>query len=139
MALKITLHPHERMILSGAVVTNPGCTNCDLSIEENVPVLREKDIMGEKDAHSPCRRIYLAIQLMYVDEKNLAEHHRIYWELVRDVVKAAPSMLNMIERISELISNRRYYKALKLSRKLIEYEDELIDSYFQSVDIVVER
>jgi flagellar protein FlbT len=125
MALKITLKPHERLIVGGAVVTN-GNTKSDLLIENNVPILREKDILSEKDADSPCKRIYFVIQLMYVDEKNLAEHHALYWKLVRDVIKAAPSMTPFVDQISEYILHNNYYQALKKAKKLIEYEQEVI-------------
>ena len=126
MALKITLKPHERMIIGGAVITN-GTTRGDFLVENKVPILRQKDIMSEKDAASPCRRIYFAIQLMYIDGDNLITHHNTYWNLVHDVVKAAPSMLGLIDQISEQILGSRYYQALKLARKLIEYEQEVLD------------
>ena len=126
MSLKITLKPHERLIVGGAVVTN-GNTKSDLLIENNVPILREKDIMSEKNADSPCKRIYFSIQLMYVDEKNLAEHHTLYWKLVRDVVKAAPSMTPFIDQISEHILHNNFYQALKKAKKMIEYEQEVIN------------
>jgi flagellar protein FlbT len=54
MALKITLKPNEKMIVSGAVVTNGNSKNTDLIIENNVPVLRQKDILSEKDATTAC-------------------------------------------------------------------------------------
>jgi len=126
MPLKITLKPHERMIAGGAVITN-GNTRCDLLIENKVSILRQNDIMSEKDADSPCRKIYFTIQLMYIDEENLIEHHNTYWKLVQDIVKAAPSMLALIDQISEHILNNKYYQALKLARKLIDYEQEVID------------
>ncbi len=125
MALKITLKPHERLIIGGAVVMN-GDARCTFSVENNVPILREKDIMSEKNADSPCKRIYFVIQLMYVDEKNLSEHHTLYWKLVGDVVKAAPSTTPLIDQISEHILNSRFYQALKKAKKLIEYEQEVI-------------
>lgn len=125
MALKITLKPHERLIVGGAVVTN-GNARSDLIIENNVPILREKDILSEKNADTPCKRIYFVIQLMYVDDKNLSEHHALYWRLVRDVVKAAPSTTLLIDQISEQILHNNYYQALKKAKKLIEYEQEVI-------------
>jgi len=126
MALKITLKPNERLIIGGAVITN-GSTATDLVVENNVPILRQKDIMSLSDADSPCRRIYFTIQLMYVDEKELPEHHRIYWELVKDVAGAAPSQKERIAEISSLVLNRQYYQALKLTKKLIAYEQEAIN------------
>jgi flagellar biosynthesis repressor protein FlbT len=126
MALKITLKPHERLIIGGAVITN-GSSGTHLVVENNVAILRQKDIMSLKDADSPCRRIYFTIQLMYVDEKNLPEHHRIFWELIKDVLDAAPSQKGRIAEISDLILNRQYYQALKLTKKLIAYEQEAIN------------
>ena len=125
MALKITLKPNERMIIGGAVVSN-GSTKSRFTIEHKVPVLREKNIMSEEETDSPCRRIYFVIQLMYIDKNNLMIHHNTYWKQVRDVLGAAPSMLKLIDTISDHILHTRYYQALKLTRKLIEYEKELL-------------
>ena len=125
MALKITLKPHERMIIAGASIAN-GPSVANLLIENNVPILREKDILKEKDADSPARKIYFIVQVMYLDQENLAAHHKIYWDLVRAFIKAAPSALRLIDEISEHILCARYYKALKISRKLIAYEQSII-------------
>jgi flagellar protein FlbT len=126
MALKISLKPDERIIIGGAVVNNGGARS-DFVIENSVPVLREKDIMGLADANSPCRRIYFAIQLMYVDERNIEEHRATYWQLIRDVTHAAPSTIGLIDQISEQILHNRYYQALKLTNKLIEYEQGVMN------------
>jgi flagellar protein FlbT len=126
MALKIALKPHERLIIGGAVIVN-GSTGTDLVVENNVPILRQKDIMSLKDADSPCRRIYFTIQLMYVDEKDLAEHHRIFSELIKDVAEAAPSQKGLIAEINDFVLNRKYYQALRSTKKLIDYEQEVID------------
>lgn len=127
MALKITLKPQERMILGGAVIAN-GNNNggCHLIIENRVPILREKDILSENDADSPCRRLYFIVQLMYIDEENRILHQNNYWKLVEELVKAVPSTVGIIDRINEEIVGGRYYQALKLSQKLIDYEQEVI-------------
>ena len=78
MPLKITLKPGERMIVGGAVLRN-GKTKAGFVIENKIPVLRERDILSETDAISPCRRIYFVIQLMYIDNQNLITHHNTYW------------------------------------------------------------
>jgi flagellar protein FlbT len=127
MALKITLKPQEKMIIGGAVVTNPNNSSCDLVIENKVPILRQKDIMNEEAADSPSRRIYFVIQLMYIDEDNLLAYHNRYWKLVQDVVLAAPSMTDLIDTISGHILNRRYYQALKNTQQLIDYEQEVVN------------
>jgi flagellar protein FlbT len=52
----------------------------------------------------------------------------MYWKLVKDVIEAAPSTTALIDQISEHIVNNRYYQALKVADKLIEYEEEVLKS-----------
>lgn len=125
MALKITLKPHEKMILGGAVITN-GPSKCEFVVESPVTILRQNSILSPNDADTPARRIYLCIQLMYVDPKKLKHHQEAYWQLVKDFIDAAPSSLGLIDRINELIFKEKYYEALKSAKELIEFEQEVI-------------
>jgi flagellar protein FlbT len=125
MALKITLKPNERVIIAGAAIRN-GPSAASLLVENNVPILRGKDILKEKDSLSPAQKIYFIIQIMYLDQENLPAHHKLYWDLVRSFIKAAPSSLRLIDEISEHILGSRYYKALKTARKLIDYEKSIL-------------
>lgn len=125
MALKLSLKPQEKVIIGGAVITN-GNTACNLLIENNVPILREKDILTEEQADTFCKKIYLAVQLMYLSEEinlDLTEH---YTRLVEELLTAAPSMNDLISGISGYILNGKYYQALKLAQQLIQYEEELL-------------
>ncbi|NTW66487.1 MAG: flagellar protein FlbT, partial [Nitrospirae bacterium] len=118
-------------IIGGAVIHN-GSKASEFIVENTVPILREKDILSEHNADTPCKRIYLAIQLMYIDEKKLTEYHHAYWSLVRDVVAAAPSTLPLIDQISEQILGGKYYQAIKLAKNLIEYEQEVVNNVRKS-------
>lgn len=125
MSLKITLKNNERLVIGGAVVRNGG-KGCVLFIENTVPILREKDILGEKDATTACRRVYFTIQLMYIDEPNVPQYVKAYSELATEILKAAPSTRTLIEQLNERIEGGSYYQALKIAKNLIEYEEELL-------------
>lgn len=125
MALKLALKPGERMIIGGAVVTN-GPSRSEFFIENKVPLLREKDIMGEDEADTVAKKIFFSVQLMYIDQENLVNHHNAYWQYVTELTQAAPSTIALIDQISEKIVGNQYYQALKLSRKLIAYEKEIV-------------
>lgn len=127
MGLKISLKPNERMIIDGAVITNSG-TKCHFIVENNVPILREKDILSTEKATTPARRIYFSIQLMYIDGNNLTSHHKLYWKLVRGFLEAAPSTKNIINKMSNEILHGNYYQAMKTCKKLIQFEEEVIAS-----------
>ena len=132
MPLKITLKPKEQMIIDGAVVRNAGLT-AHLLIENDVPILREKDILTENDAQSPCRQIYFAIQLMYIDEQNLTTYYEAYWKLVKEIVKILPGAVGLVDQINECIISRKYYQALKLANQLIDFEEEVFQDVRKSV------
>ena len=125
MALKVELKPGERILLGECVVTNAD-SRTRLLIDGNVPILREKDIMTAERADTPAKRIYLAVQLMYTSRDPRA-HHDVYFALMRDIIRAAPSTWEYIEQINNHILTGEMYKALKDVKKLIAYEEELLN------------
>jgi flagellar protein FlbT len=123
MPLKVVLKPQERLIIGGAVVTNGG-GKAELVVENNVPILRGKDVLRPADADTPCKRIYLAIQLMYVDPEGAALHQKTYATLISDVAQAAPSTRALLDEIDAQIRSGGHFAALKLAKRLIAYEAE---------------
>lgn len=126
MALKVELKPGERFILGSCVITNDN-QRTRLFIEGDAPILREKDILTPETANTPARRIYLSIQLMYLSGEQTTQHD-LYFRLVSDILKAAPSTLPYIERINNQILTGSLYKALREAKRLIAYEGELLDN-----------
>jgi flagellar protein FlbT len=124
MALKVELKPGERFILGDSIITNDD-QRTRLFIEGDAPILREKDILRLDDADTPCKKIYLMLQMMYLSPDPV-QHHDLYFSLVNEVLEAAPSTGSMIENINNKILTGELYKALKETRKLIEYERELL-------------
>jgi flagellar protein FlbT len=111
--------------VGGAVLTN-GPTVAHLLVENRVPLLKQKDILSEAEATTPCKRIYLAIQLMYIGDGLTTDLAPLYWDLVREVLEAAPSTNDLITEISTYILDLNFYAALKIAKKLISYEEELM-------------
>jgi len=124
MALKVELKPRERILIGDCVITNDD-QRTHLLIDGHAPILREKDIMTPRLATTPAKRIYLAVQLMYTS-KDPSAHHDVYFALVRDITKAAPSVWPLVESINNLILTGDMYKALKHAKKLVNYEEELV-------------
>jgi flagellar protein FlbT len=124
MALKVELKPNERILVGESAITN--CNQRSwLIIEGTSPILREKDVLTPARADTPAKRIYLAVQLMYISRDPRA-HHDVYFALVRQIVHAAPSTWPFIESINNQILTGDLYKALKEAKKLITYEEGLL-------------
>ncbi len=125
MALVIDLKAGEKILIGSAVITNDS-QRTRLHIAGDAPIIREKDIMREEDAESPCERAYFLIQCMYL-ARNAKSYHEKYFELVKEVQHAAPKLSFFFLSINEHIIGGQYYKAMKEGRDLIKLERELID------------
>src|SRR6202035_3862627 len=66
MALKVELKPNERIIIGACVITNTDQRARLLIDGDNIPILREKDILTPDTADTPAKLVYLAVQLMYI-------------------------------------------------------------------------
>lgn len=124
MGLKVELKAGERIIIGDSVITNDD-QRTRLVIEGEAPILREKDILTVEMADTPCKKIYLVVQLMYLS-RDPSPHQDLYFKLVREVVAAAPSTLPYFDGINKHILTGMTYKALKETQRLIEYEKELL-------------
>jgi flagellar biosynthesis repressor protein FlbT len=126
MALKIELKPFEKISLGpvATVIANSDQRTV-LYILSDVPILRDKDIIEEENANTPCKKIYFLVQSMYMasDPKIYLDS---YFALIRDIQNAAPSTTAFFVKINEMIRDGSYYKALKAARELIKHEQELM-------------
>lgn len=126
MGLVIDLKPGEKILIGDAVITND-TQRTRLHISGESPILREKDVMQEEEADTPCKKIYFMIQCMYM-ANNSREYHNKYFELAREIQHAAPQASFMFLIINEKIMDGAYYKAMKEARELIKLEKELLEN-----------
>lgn len=124
MALVIDLKPNEKILIGTAVITNDN-QRTRLHIAGDAAILREKDVLKEEDADTPCKRIYFLVQCMYLARKP-SDYHETYFQMVREIQHAAPSTTSYFLNINEKIIEGAYYKAMKEAQKLMKYEEELL-------------
>ncbi len=121
MALRLTLKPHERVIVGSAVLQN-GRQRTELFVENHVPVLRGQDILSPAAVKTPCERVVLALQLMYVDPPHRDVHRESFDSLSSDLLAAAPSSRSLLEPIGALVARGEFYQAIKHARALLAWE-----------------
>ncbi|MFW6354105.1 MAG: flagellar biosynthesis repressor FlbT [Verrucomicrobiota bacterium] len=125
MPLKIKIKPGERVLLGTTLIEN-GEHPTQISILNQVPILREKDLMNEEMADSAAKKLYYIVQVMYIEQSRSKEQYEAFLRITKDLIQAAPSLIDTIYKISEHILAEAYYPALKEARALIEKESELI-------------
>jgi flagellar protein FlbT len=124
MALKVELKPFERIIIGQSVITNSD-SRTRFSIDGKAPILREKDILTAETANTPVKRLYLCIQMMYLED-DIPKYQDLYMDFVKDLLQAVPRFRPSIETASKLIVSGSLYNSLKEIHKLIEQEAELL-------------
>ena len=126
MGLKLKLRAGECLFLSGALIRN-GNTNTEIEILNKVAILREKDLMLEAEAITPCQKVYFALQTLYLQPGSEVELYAVLSRLLLEVMKAAPSTSILLEQIHDKVTVKSYFEALKLAKELIDYESTLTE------------
>ncbi|MBV5265308.1 flagellar biosynthesis repressor FlbT [Pinisolibacter aquiterrae] len=124
MTLKVEIKPGERIIIGESLITNGG-GRAKLFIEGDAPILREKDVLPARQADTPAKLVYLAVQLIYLkrgDETVLEE----YRALAKDFGEAAPGARDILDAIDNCLLIGDFYKGIKQAKRLIEYEEQRI-------------
>ena len=123
MALKLTLKPGERFVINGAVVEN-GDRRSSLTIQNQASVLRERDILQPADATTPMRRIYFAIQMLYLED-NSDRYKQEFAVRLSEFMEAikTPEALRTCVDIIQLVEAGQYYKALLATKSLYDFEE----------------
>lgn len=121
MPLRLTLKPHEKVFMGGAVIVN-GDMRAELTLLNDVAVLRQSDILTESTADTPCKQLYLLVQLMYMDMPNLVDYQAKFWALAPMVLNEVEGSAELIGAMGQEIAQGAYYRALKIGKKLIATE-----------------
>ena len=132
MPLKLTLKPRERFVLNGGVLIN-GDRRSDLIVENQVSLLRERDVLQPDEADTPMKRIYFAIMMMYLDDKGSKQYYEQFVQRMAEFMEAisTPEALAECVNITGYVHEKQYYKALLACRKLFSFEEERL-SYVAS-------
>jgi flagellar protein FlbT len=124
MPLRVELKPGERIIIGQSVITNSD-TRTAFLIDGDAPILREKDILTSDTANTPVKRIYLCVQMMYL-ENDIPGYQDLYLGFMKELMEAVPSFREQLESVSNLILSGALYKALRELRVLMKREDDLL-------------
>ena len=131
MPLKIELKPHEN------IITNEN-SRSRFYIDGDVPILREKFILREKDADTPAKRVYYVVQQLYLTNGS-KDFQKLFIEYTRDLQTAAPSLRPSLTPVVEAVLVSDYYAAIKSVRKLVEMEAALFGETLNPVKLPPEE
>lgn len=125
--LRISLRDGEKVVVNGAVLKAVGRT--DLIVENQVSVLRGRQVMKPEEATTPARQLYFHTIMAYVDSADSEGHQDRIVEALEKVMVLLPSeeasavSLSFAKHVAQL----QFYKALSDCRELMRLESDAFD------------
>ncbi len=132
MPLKLDFKSGEKMVINGAVVENIG-PNAKILVHNIATILRDKEVLTEKDAVTPAARVYFALQCAYVFPEKHDHYTKMFNTYLRDFVNACPSATGIADEIRDNVESGDLYKGLKGVRRLIAHEAETLNLFHQGM------
>jgi len=125
----LTLKPRERFVLNGGVLIN-GDRRSDLIGENQVSLLRERDVLKPDEADTPMKRIYFTIMMMYLDGGLEGEYYGQFTDLMTDFMCAVTTkeVVEKCHRILDDVHEQRFYTAMMMSKSLLPFEKERLEN-----------
>lgn len=131
MPLLIDLKPGEKVIVNGAVIENAGHST-KLRVLNESNILREKDIVADGDNITPAGRVYFFVQNAYIFPSSRQKYVALFERCIEDYVASCGSAAQLGADLRAAVANDEYYKALKLARKLLKHEAQVLDAFAKS-------
>ncbi len=125
--LILELRQGEMMILNGAPLRFRTKTRIELAAHARF--LFGRQIMRPAQADSPARKIYLALQHVYISTGGEQEIGLDQAEALCQVFRAAMTTQDaqqIVDTMLDAARNDRCFTALKLARRLIRHEDAVL-------------
>ena len=128
MPLKIQMKPKERVIINGAVIEGHDDARTEIVVLNNASVMRQKHILQQEEANTPVKRLYFALQMLYIEDRENHEPYKKSFEQYHkdlDETLSLPAIKVSLGLIKQAVDQEKYYDALKVCRELIKVEAEL--------------
>lgn len=120
MPLRLELKPFERLIINGALLRN-GDRRSTFLIETQCKFLRESEIITESEADTACKQLHLTLTVIYLAD-DPAQGIDLFFRQATDLIRLAPAAAPQVAVIAEALESSAFYRAIKLGRKLVEWE-----------------
>lgn len=128
MPLRLRLKPDEKIVINGAVLSVGGSHAQTLVLHNKAAVLRGRDILLPEDVDTPIKRIYFAVQLLYLDPDDHARYAEEFLQRMEDVLNVTTSagLRATLDSAGEAVGRGDYYGAMVKLREALDYEAQIL-------------
>lgn len=125
--LGLRLASGDKLVINGAAIHF--VTGADIRLANKARFLFGRQIMAPKEADTPAKRIYFALQNAYVGEpeiRDAALREAAYFIEAFQAETTSPSARRLLAGALEAARAGECYAALKLARRIVAHEDAVL-------------
>jgi flagellar biosynthesis repressor protein FlbT len=128
MALRIDVKAGERFVLNDT--TMHLTKSAGLVIETKATFIRTRNLIRESDVNTPAERVHFLCQQIYLSESRFAALYPLFKQACIDLLAATPGFAPSLLKIDGMLLQGEFYRAMKLARELVEFQDDPLHVYF---------
>jgi flagellar protein FlbT len=125
--LVLELRQGDMMVVNGAAIRFRSRSRIELTAHARF--LFGRQIMAPKEADTPARRIYFALQTAYIGDEQERKSGLADAEMLIEDFKGAttsPSAVALLDSALSLARADKCYHALRLARRVVRHEDAVL-------------
>ena len=126
-SFKIFLKANERIFINGAVIRVD--RKVSLELLNDVQFLLENHVLQAEDATTPLRQLYFIVQVMVMSPADKESTMPLFRESLPSLITAFSNqkILSELKHVDRLVTEEKYYEALKTIRGLYAVEEAILD------------
>ena len=126
---KISLKPHERVYINGAVIKVDRKTS--LEFLNDVQFLLESQVLQAADANTPLKRLYFTIQIQLMSPSDTVAANKMFREQLEQLLLTFEdaTVRGELSKIEKLVADGRFHEAMKTLRTLYPIEERLLRAF----------
>ena len=124
---KISLKPHERVYINGAVIKVDRKTS--LEFLNDVQFLLESQVLQAADADTPLKRLYFTVQIQLMSPSDTTASSRMFNEQLEQLLMTFEDATVRAElaNVQKMVAEQRFHEAMKTLKSLYPIEQRLLD------------
>ena len=124
---KISLKPHERVYINGAVIKVDRKTS--LEFLNDVQFLLESQVLQAADANTPLKRLYFTVQIQLMSPSDTVAAKRMFKEQLEQLLLTFEDSMvrNELAGVEKLVAESRFHEAMKTLKSLYPIEARLLE------------
>ena len=126
---KISLKPHERVYINGAVIKVDRKTS--LEFLNDVQFLLESQVLQAADANTPLKRLYFTVQIQLMSPSDTAAANKMFKEQLQQLLLTFEDAMvrSELANVEKMVAESRFHEAMKTLRSLYPIEERLLEGF----------